>query len=347
MTSREGIVMCHEDNITRRKFIGNSVLGAGALGLNRTKSFESPNELKVDNAGMYGSPREAVVLSATMQNIKPGDNKIEKLIGRLNVAASYRPDIVCLPENFVNEADSAEPVPGPITDQFSSFALKNRCYVICTLIRKNGDRKFNTAVLIDRKGDIAGMYDKIHPAMGEIDAGTVPGPPDPPAFQTDFGKVGIQICFDINWVDDWRILKEKGVEIVFWPSVYIGGRMLSSYARLFNYYVVGCSRVGPSIIYDTAGDVITESGRFEKWAMVSLNLEKIHCEIDFHVKKVQAIRKKYGRKVAVQFYHHEDWVTIESRSPDLTVKQLIEEFDLESRWDYIIRSECYQSEHRK
>ncbi len=299
---------------------------------------------KAEDENPNRSPREVIVLSATMQKITAKDNKIEKLIGRLDAAMSYHPDIICLPEVFANDLSSPEEVPGPITNRFTSYAKENNCYIICTLIRKEGQKNFNTAVLINRQGEIIGMYDKIHPTKGECDQGCFPSlKKDPPIFETDLGKIGILICFDINWYEEWKKLKEKGAEIVFWPSVYVGGRMLSSYARLLNYYVVGCSKTGPSIIYDTAGDMIATSGKYEKWALARLNLEKIHCEIDFHVKKVKQIRKKYGRKVKVKYYHNEDWVTIESKSPDLTIKKLVNEFALVSRWDYIKRAEQYQS----
>src|SRR3712207_7956687 len=42
---------------------------------------------------------------------------------------------------------------------------------------------------------------KCRPTDGEIASGVRPGPLDPPVFETDFGKIGIQICFDIKWED--------------------------------------------------------------------------------------------------------------------------------------------------
>ena len=45
--------------------------------------------------------------------------------------------------------------------------------------------------------------------------------------------------------------------------------------------------------------------------------------------------KKYGRKVQAVYYHDEDWVTIESRSPDLTIQQLIDEYGFLDHWSYI------------
>ncbi|MCF6269881.1 MAG: carbon-nitrogen hydrolase family protein [Melioribacteraceae bacterium] len=339
--------MKNKSSISRRNFISKTALGVGALGVGGLTTTIAGAEN--DKSGLIDcnkSPREVVVLSAMVGKNNATEKDLEYMISWLGNALEYKPDIICFPENFENDSDSAEEITGPIMNKYSAYAKENNSYVICTLIRKNGDKKSNSAVLIDRQGKVAGIYDKIHPAIGECDSGSVPAPLGAPVFETDFGKIGIQICFDINWLDEWRILKEKGAEIVFWPSIYAGGKMLSAYASIFNYNVVGCSKIGPSIIYDTAGDVITESGRFEKWAMAKLNLEKIHCEIDNHVQKVRKIQRKYGRKVAIKYYHNEDWVTIESRSPDLPIKQLIDEYELLNRWDYIKQSEEYQKKFR-
>jgi len=55
-------------------------------------------------------------------------------------------------------------------------------------------------VLIDRQGKVAGEYRKMRPAESEMKMGVKPGQSNPPVFQTDFGKIGIQICFDIKYV---------------------------------------------------------------------------------------------------------------------------------------------------
>jgi beta-ureidopropionase len=335
--------MKSKSSISRRDFISKTAIGAGAIGVG---AFNPQDSHAGENAAPNQSPREVVVISASHGRGHTMKEGVESMMKGLDVAISYNPDIICLPENFANDRSSAEEVPGPITNKYSEYAKKHNCYIICTLIRKENSKMFNSSVLIDRKGKIIGTYDKIHPTSGECKDGCLPASLEPPVFETDFGKIGIQICFDINWIDEWRKLKEKGAEIVFWPSTYIGGRLLTAHARLFNYYVVGCSRPGPSIIYNTAGDEIFRSGRHQNWAIAKLNLEKIHCEIDNHRSKARRMIKKYGRKVEVVYYHDEDWMTIESRSPDLTIQQLIDEYGFLPRWDYVNQETKIQKEYR-
>lgn len=70
--------------------------------------------------------------------------------------------------------------------------------------------------------------------MGEMGKGITPGPLIMPAFHTDFGIIGIQICHDIQWSEGWTQLREKGVEIVFWPSAFAGGKELICAPGLIN-----------------------------------------------------------------------------------------------------------------
>jgi len=338
--------------ISRRNFIKNSAVGLGTAGIGISKSNELfGNEKSLSNQIIQRekiSPREVWVLSVSKERIEGNNSeKITKdMIERMNIMASYKPDIICLPEVFATSVKTAETIPGPIIETFISYAKEHNCYIICPIHTKKSNKVYNSAVLIDRKGNIVGQYDKIHPTENECDNKVTPGNSPPPVFKTDFGTIGILICFDINWIEEWKSLKEQGAEIVFWTAAFPGGRMLSSYAWFFQYYVVGCSLRDPILIYDVTGDLIFESGIYEHWAFCPLNLEKIFCEIDYHTGKVRDIRKKYGRKVGIRYLHNEDWVILESCSPDLPIKQIVDEYGLVSHWDYIKRAEKYQKKFR-
>jgi hypothetical protein len=115
--------------------------------------------------------------------------------------------------------------------------------------------------------------------------------------------------------------------------------MLPSYAWLFKYYVVGSSWRDPSTIYDMTGDLIASSGQWQHWAFAKLNLEKAFLEIVNYSKKLNEIKKKYGRKVLIRYYNDEDWLTIESCSPDLRIKDVLKEYELVPHWDYIKEEE--------
>ena len=79
----------------------------------------------------------------------------------------------------------------------------------------------NAAVLFGRKGDIAGIYRKVHlvvsPEGRDFENGCTPGG-DVPVFECDFGKLGIQICYDIEFDYGWSELARKGAELIVFPT---------------------------------------------------------------------------------------------------------------------------------
>ncbi len=271
----------------------------------------------------------AVQVATVTQDYREADSAdalAEETIERLEQAACRRPDIVCLPETF--SGDKAEPVPGPMTERLSQWARDRSCYLICSIATQVGDRKFNSAVLLDRGGEIVGRYDKIHPTEGELKNGVCPGDPDPPVFRTDFGTIGIQICFDVNWREVWAKLKDKGAEIVFWPSAYPAHRHLSALAWQNECYVVSATKTRPSRIYDISGEVLAQSGMFQPWADAQLHLGKRLFEIDYNVGPMRKLEQKYGRRVLIQWYHDEDRFTLASLDPELSVEDLMAEFGI-------------------
>jgi predicted amidohydrolase len=178
----------------------------------------------------------------------------------------------------------------------------------------------------------------MHPTENELAEGTVPGDTEPSVFETDFGTIGIQICFDINWWDNWKRLKQKGAKIVFFPSAYPAARQLSALALMTQTYVVSSAIRGTSQIYDITGQSLAASGHHQPWAAAALPIGKRLFEIDFHADKARAIQKKYGSKVELLFLHDDDWFTLASLDPDVATEDIIAEFGLTPLDDYRMRA---------
>lgn len=80
--------------------------------------------------------------------------------------------------------------------------------------------------------------------------------------------------------------------------------------------------------FDISGDEIDRTGHFKPWAAATLALDKRLFEIDYHMEKVRAMEAKYGPRVRIAWQHEEDWFTLETTDPALSVDALIEEFEL-------------------
>jgi beta-ureidopropionase len=341
--------------MNRREFlIGGVALGLGLAsahraGAARDRSAAEPARPRMEVPNVGNRNRAVNVATVSQDGIpdRPSQEYMQETLERLEWSACRNPDIVCLPENFpALTADDAQPVPGPITEQLGAWAREKHCYVVVPYRVKDGPRQYNSAVLLDRRGEVVGRYDKIHPVDVEIERGISPGGADPAVFRTDFGTVGIQICFDVNWPQTWRRLRQKGAEIVFFPSAYPAAKHLSLLARSNEYYIVSSARTRPSSVFDITGEVIASSGMFQPWADATLHLSKRLFEIDNHTGKMRRVESKYGRRICVKWYHDEDQFTLASLDPELAVEDIIKEFDLTPLSDYLARNEAAQDSAR-
>jgi predicted amidohydrolase len=212
--------------------------------------------------------------------------------------------------------------------------------------RENG-KTFNSAVFIDRQGNRMGEFRKIHLTEGEIESGLTPGPLQPPVFKTDFGIVGAQICFDIEWDDGWKALRKQGAELVFWPSAFAGGQAVNTKAWQNKYIVVSSTRKDTSKICDITCEVIAQTGIWDKNLICApVNLEKAFIHSWPYAQRFDEIRAKYGRKVRFVTLHEEEWSIIESLSPDVRIKDILSEFEIRTYEQMMSDAEIAQNKAR-
>ena len=129
-----------------------------------------------------------------------GGNHADKLklaLEHLETAGQQHVDIACSPEEF--SGTTAEPLSGPTVTAVAAVARKHAMYVICPIREQAGDEQFNTSVLLDRQGEVAGFYRKVFVFWGE---GLVPSREGVKAFTTDFGRIGILTCFCLLYTSD-------------------------------------------------------------------------------------------------------------------------------------------------
>lgn len=265
----------------------------------------------------------------------------------METAFSYEPDLVCLPEAFATASvrkpleELAEPLDGPIVKAMAEMAREHGSYIVCPLYTKRGGGIYNSAVVLDRSGDVVGVYDKLHPVTSSHDytvfeEGVTPGS-ELKVFDLDFGRVGVQICFDIMFPETWRELAEKGAKMVVWCSAYNGGFALRAYAYLLRYYVVSSVRTDKSVVVDPLGNVVAETDALKNIAVAELSLDYAVAHYDFNYSVPDWIMRKYGRRVEVRSSRDDALFLVESRDPSLTVEQLQREFGFEPVDAYVRR----------
>jgi beta-ureidopropionase len=337
-----------QNHLSRRRLLqagAVSALAAASTTATATDESDSPRRRP---------GRQIWVASLTLEGIQAStrDEALKQILGRMEQVSGARPDLVCLPEVFNSRltprptsAQAAEPLDGPTISAMAKFAQAKRCYVVAPITREYEGKLFNTAVLLDRSGAVAGMYDKIHPTEPEMKGGITPGR-TAAVFDTDFGKLGVQICFDLNWSDGWQALKDGGAELVVWPSAYPGGFPLRAIAWTHGYPIVTSTWTSPSALLDVDGHMLAQSGTWEPWISVPFCLDRDLFHLDFHQQKVRDIEKAYGRDVTVRWCHDENAFVLENRIPGRTLADLTAEFGLLPLDAYIARATKAQAQAR-
>jgi len=141
-------------------------------------------------------------------------------------------------------------------------------YIVSGLYNWVGDTLYNIAVLYDRQGKIQGTYTKVQLPDSETEAGAVPGNSFP-VFTTDFGKIGILICYDNFYPEVARNLALNGAEILFnpiWGDIRgTGSDIEKTIARSRaidnGVYFVNSIYDGTSLIINPAGEILQETNK--------------------------------------------------------------------------------------
>ena len=283
--------------------------------------------------------------SGNYHNTIEGNNG--EMLKRLDLALKLKPDLVCLPESFSsasvpreNVALIAESIPGPTTDLFARRAQQHHCYILCPVFTYREEHYLNTVVVIDRTGKILGFYDKIHPVTStsdytQFEQGVTPGS-NTPVFDMDFGRIGIQICFDALFPDSWTELSCKGARIVFWPSAYNGGFPLQVYAWIHHYYVVSSVSTEKSRIIDPCGSILAETDNQVNVIWRDINLDYAVCHNDFNYSIPDRILAVYPGKVEIRTHWDAGHFLLEPLDPGVTVAGLQKEFGFITVQEYAL-----------
>jgi len=233
---------------------------------------------------MEAVSRPARVVRAATIHYRPRDTQssaesVAQFCRLAESAGRHSPDILCLPEAITAVGtgrelhEAGEPIPGPTTQTLGAVAKSLRCYLVAGLLERVGQVVYNTAVLIDRSGDVVGTYRKTHLPREEVEAGLMPGD-SYPVFPTDFGTVGLMICWDLQFPEPARALALRGAEIILLP-IWGGSEILARARAIENHiFLVSSTYDMRSFIVNPAGQVLAEATDADPIAVAELALDQ-------------------------------------------------------------------------
>ena len=216
------------------------------------------------------------------------------------------PDLIVLPEIFTCPYDNrcfpsfAEEEGGRSYRFLSALAREKGAYVVGgSMPERDGDRIYNTSYVFDRGGALIGKHRKIHLFDIDVDGGQYFRESDVlsagekiTVFDTEFGKMGVCICFDIRFPDLFIKMRKAGARMVFVPAAFNMTTGPVHWETLFKsraldqqIFVLGCSPArdetasyvayGHSILTDPWGCVLCELGAEEGILTAQVDLDRV------------------------------------------------------------------------
>jgi len=265
----------------------------------------------------------------------------------LERAARMGADLVAFPEVYAQLALSdpfhhPEPSDGGTLEQVRDLAKRHKLLVVWPRVEYEPSRGVrNTAILVDRSGEVLGRYDKMFPTSTELEKGVVPGT-EVPVFETDLGRVGMLICFDLNFREIRQALGRGKPDIVVFSSMYRGGLQAQALAFEVRAFVITAIASELGLVIDRCGRVIKES-TYETLAVAPVNTNSVALHMDFNWGKMDAMLAKYGPALSFDYHTREAFYVIEFTG-DRDIDELVKEFQLETADAYFERSRRLRAE---
>ena len=162
------------------------------------------------------------IVQCAIQPLTPAENlaRAEQFIAQ---AASQQAQLIVFPEDFITG-----PLPGNTAfadyerryvQHFQQLAIRYSIDIVPgTIIESDSMSLYNTAYYIDQRGDILSQYRKVnlwHPERSYITPGK-----EISVFDTQFGRVGLIICWDLMFPEVFRAMLKQNVEMVICPSYW-------------------------------------------------------------------------------------------------------------------------------
>lgn len=252
-------------------------------------------------------------------------------------------DLIALPETWnMQYKNQPETLTGPTVTTMQELAARHRTYIVCPIDRQDGTRRVNSAVLIDRLGRIVTVYDKVYPYWSEFDLSPCvqPALTPPPVYTADFGRLGLAICFDVNFPSVWQTLADQGAELIIWPSAYSAGTSLQAHALNHHFYIVTATYTKDCIVYDITGqEILYEKSDDINISRVTLDLDRGIYHENFNIAKRDRLLADHSDQVEMeQWLSREQWFVLRAKQPGVSARQLAQQYGLEELRDYLTRS---------
>jgi predicted amidohydrolase len=311
-------------------------LAAGGEARNKSTSDRPPRKVIVGTAmqsfwGTYPGLRERLDQLAGLVDQMATQAKTD--YGR-GVDLAVLPEVAITGEAGNDALACSVPYEGPVRELFTRKAREHRCYIVVpTYLLDSKEKKqcSNAAILVGRDGEMVGTYRKVHLVVA-LERGTMEGGATPgdalPVFDCDFGKLGIQICYDMEFDDGWTELARRGAELIAWPTQSPQTSQPAFRAREHRFYIVSSTWRHNASIFEPTGKIAAQIKPPQGILVHELDLSYALLPWSSKLRNGDALRKAYGDKVGFRYYEDEDRGIFWSNDPKTTIGEMVRSLGL-------------------
>jgi len=256
----------------------------------------------------------------------------------------------------------------PFFKPLAELAKQYHTYIVSPVYRLKEAQIFNTAIVYNRQGKIIGMYDKVQPVLSDPPGRggegwqvqskhmtVLPGS-EAPVFDTDFGRIGLAICFDAQFPEVWQRLANNGAELVLFSSAYSAGRSLGAYATLHHYYVVSATWRKECQVYDITGDQLLDERKGISRMVLDMGRIMCHNNDSYNYTppfnwpqrfgKINRLLKENPGVIMDKRQDREDWHVLKVTQPGIDLRSLFKKYDIQDLRTYLNKQRAQANQLR-
>ncbi len=236
-------------------------------------------------------------------------------------------------------AKVAVPLDDTLIEALAAKARQYNCYIVFGGVFLDDPNKgtcSNAAAVLDRQGRLIGRYVKAHPVLDPgsddthitLEGGVSPGN-DYNILDLDFGRVGLQICYDVEFPEGWDRLAQKGAELVLYPTQSPQLTRPAMYAATREYWVVSSTfRNNASFFEPGTGLVAAQIVEPKQTLVHEIDLSYVILPWSSRLRNGSAFREAFGDRVGFRYSESEDRGVFWSNDPNTTIGQMARSLDL-------------------